>query len=252
MNPEKEITLNVKTRDKTGKKISRKLNRKKKIPAVIYGKNFKNLNLIIDQKEFYDLGKQFSENSILTLQFPDQKKIKALIHDTQNNPVNDKTIHIDFLKIDPKRKVEATVPLKFIGESKAVKEENGILIRNINEVNVECLPTDIPEFIEADLTSLKNIDEHIKIQDLKIPENIELKDHHANDIVATAAVQKEEIIEEEKKPEEEEKEGEKSTEGKEKEEETKATEETEKKEQETEKKSSEESKSNNQQPENKK
>ena len=88
-----------------------------------------------------------------------------------------------------KEKILATIPLHFVGESKAIKELNGSLMREVNEIEVECLPGDLVDHIDVDISVLVSFDEVIKINDLKLPANIKLM-HNTNDVVAVVAIPK--------------------------------------------------------------
>jgi large subunit ribosomal protein L25 len=109
-----------------------------------------------------------------------------LIHEIENDPLTLKPIHIDFYQPRLKEEVEALVPLIFDGESKAVKELGGTLVKNISEVKVKALPLNLPKEIRVSIEKLKTLEDEIFISDLKLPEGVKiLKD--PKEIVAFAA-----------------------------------------------------------------
>lgn len=167
-----ELKLTATTRD--NKQSLNQIRKKQQIPAVLYGKNFKSQNLAVDYNSFYKVYTQAGESTILDLEINDQKN-NALIKDVQFSPIKDTIIHIDFIKINMKEKITANVELNFIGQSRAIKDLEGILVKNINELEIECLPADLPKEIIVDISSLNTFEDVIKIKDLPIPPKVEIK-----------------------------------------------------------------------------
>lgn len=183
------LTLSAKTRKDLGKKV-KNLRKVGKIPAILYGPGIKNLPLEIDAKEFEKTLKEAGESSLIKLQVKDEdkknKEFIVLIHEIERDPLTLKPIHIDFYQPKLKEEVEALVPLIFEGESKAVKELGGTLVKNISEVKVKALPLNLPKEIRVSIEKLKTFEDEIFISDLKLPEGVKiLKD--PKEIVAFAA-----------------------------------------------------------------
>jgi len=197
----KDIELNAKIREKNNLKTLRE---KGFIPAVIYGKGEKNISLSIDYEEFRKIFKQAGENTIIKLKIEDKTK-NVLVHDVAKDPVTDKFIHIDFYQIRMDKIITAEVPLVFEGEPPAVKNLDGILIKNVTEVEIESLPGDLPHEIKVDISILETFDDSIRVSDLKLPENVKIKTDPEETIVSVNPPRTEEEIKElEEKPEEEE------------------------------------------------
>ena len=183
------LSLSAKIRKDLGKKV-KALRKKGMIPAILYGSGIKNLPLEIDAKEFEKVLNGAGESSLIKLQVQDEdkknKEFVVLIHEIENDPLTLKPIHIDFYQPKLKEEVEALVPLIFEGESKAVKELGGTLVKNISEVKVKALPLNLPKEIKVSIEKLKTFEDEIFISDLKLPEGVKiLKD--PKEIVAFAA-----------------------------------------------------------------
>jgi len=198
------LSLTAKIRKDIGKKIKR-LRKEGKIPAILYGPGIKNLPLEIDSKEFEKILREAGESSLVKLKIKNEKlkidEFTVLIHEIEKDPLTLKPIHIDFYQPRLKEEVEALVPLIFEGESKAVKELGGTLVKNISEVKVKALPLNLPKEIKVSIEKLKTFEDEIFVSDLKLPEGVKiLKD--PREIVAFAAPP-EKVEEELEKPIEE-------------------------------------------------
>lgn len=139
------------------------------MPANIYGKNVPSLAVELSQKEFEGVFHQAGETGLLDLFVEGEEKARpVLIHSLQLHPVASQPLHVDFHQVDLKEKVKAMVPISFGGEPQAVKEKKGLLLTPLNEIEVEALPTDLPEHFEVDVSSLSEVDQEIKVADLKV------------------------------------------------------------------------------------
>lgn len=176
-----DIKLKAIFREKNGRK-AKELLKHNQIPAILYGHKIKSESFIIDYLDFHKVFKEAGESTILTLK-TDGKDRNVLIKDVQLDPITGKYIHVDFYQVKMTEKITAMVELKFIGESQAVKEEGGILVKNLDEVEVESLPGDLPKNIEVNISSLKKIDDVIRIKDLGVSPKIKLL-HDKKEIVA--------------------------------------------------------------------
>lgn len=147
--------------------------RDKKIPAVLYGRGIENSLLEVDYATFEKAYREAGESSILNLKIGNDAR-NVLIYDVQKDPVTGKYSHIDFYQVRMDEKITVSVPLVFIGESPAVKELAGILVRNFHEIEVEALPNDLPHEIKVDISAIKTFEDHIYVKDLPVPASAEI------------------------------------------------------------------------------
>lgn len=196
-----DIELNVQIREPGGN--LKALRDKGLIPAVVYGEGQKNISLQVDYYEFEKVLKEAGESTIIHLKIGNESK-NVLIHDIAKDPVSDKFIHIDFYHVRMDKVITTQVPLVFEGESPAVKNFEGTLIKTIIEVEVEALPKDLPHELKVDISALETFDDHVKIGDLKLPEGVTLK-ADSEEVIASVTPPRteEELAELDEKPEEE-------------------------------------------------
>ena len=185
-----EYSIEAKKRDlKTG---PRSIRRAGDLPAVVYGKETESIPVQINAKTFHQLYRQAGESSLVTLQLAGEDDRLVLFREPQYNPRTNEMIHIDLYQIKLGEKLKADIPLVFEGEAPAVKDLDGVLITNKDEVEVECLPRDLPKEIKVDLSSLTQIDDSILVKDLKLPEGVEVLDEPDESIVVVAHQREEE------------------------------------------------------------
>ncbi len=145
------------------------------IPAVVYGPKRESTSIAINQKEFFELYKEAGESTLIDLDIKgESKKTVVLIYDTQKDPLSGEVIHVDFYEPNLKEKVEAEIPLKFVGESPAVKELNGTLVKNVYSLDVKALPQNLPHEIEVNIETLKTFDDVITVEDMKLDSGVEI------------------------------------------------------------------------------
>jgi len=138
------------------------------IPAVVYGHNIKSEHLEIAYPEFEKIFRKAGESTLINLSVEGEKARNVIIQDAQKHYLNGKIIHVDFYEVSMTEKLKARIPLEFIGVSKAVKESGGVLVTVLNEVEVECLPADLPHNIEVDISGLNTFSDVIHVRDLKV------------------------------------------------------------------------------------
>jgi len=178
-----KIELKSKTRTKLGKVKS--IRAQRKIPCVLYGAEIKeSIPLEIGYKEFKKVYNEAGESTIIELIIDDKNKKNVLIKDIQLDPITSNYNHVDFYQINMKEKIFANVELNYIGVSPAVKDLAGILVKNLNEIEVNCLPGDLPKEIIVDISVLKTFNDFIRIKDLKISDKVEIS-ANIEDIVTT-------------------------------------------------------------------
>lgn len=175
-----------------GRKVG-KLRRAGILPANIYGKKIKSLAVQVRLDEFQRVFSETGETGLVELKVDGQVH-PVLIHNIQLDPVSDLPLHADFLKVDLKEKVGATVPIELVGESPAEKE-GGVVVQQMHEVEAEALPTDLPEKIEVDISGLTEIDQVIKVGELKVDKTkVEIKEDPERIVVSVAPPAKEEEV----------------------------------------------------------
>ncbi len=179
-----DYSLNAKIREQIGKK-NEELRDNDMIPAVMYGQR-EPINLVLEYNPFLKIYDEAGESSLIDLTIGDDKSVKVLVKDVQYHPVTNKVMHVDFKEIDMTKKIHTYIPLEFTGTSAAIKEQGGILVKSIDELEVECLPEDLIGEIEVDLSSLATFDDVIKIKDIKVPDGLELY-NEPEDVVATVS-----------------------------------------------------------------
>ncbi len=177
-----KIQLKATSRD-IEKTTPNKVRKQGQIPAVLYGHKVKNQSLAVNAGEFERVLKKAGESTIVNLMTVDGKTHPVLIHDIQIHYLTSKPIHVDFYEVSMAEKLKAKVVLDFIGESKAVKELGGVLVKNISEVEVECLPADLPHSIIVDISKLEALQASILIKDLPIPDKVKILTH-SDEVVA--------------------------------------------------------------------
>ena len=169
-----EILLDSKLREKSSKGILRKQRKNGFIPAIVYGHNEPNVSIWIDEKSFTKiLHTKSGPNILIKLNLGNGDVKTVIIKEIQRNVLTHKPIHIDFLVVSMKEKIEVNVPIKVVGEAPGVKISGGILEHILRELTIRCLPNEIPEFIEVDVSKL-NIGDSILVKDLPELKNIEI------------------------------------------------------------------------------
>ncbi|OGM99448.1 MAG: hypothetical protein A3B91_01165 [Candidatus Yanofskybacteria bacterium RIFCSPHIGHO2_02_FULL_41_29] len=167
-----KIELEAQTRTVLGAKV-RALRSSGYIPAVLYGKGQEALNLQVPIKNFHKALKEAGESTLVYVNV-DGKSYPTIIHDVARDPVKDDVIHADFYKVSLTEKIKTKVPVVFEGESLAVKDLAGIFVRNVNELEVEALPQNLPHEISISISSLKNFGDQILVKDIKFGSDIKL------------------------------------------------------------------------------
>lgn len=173
------------------------------IPAVLYGPGIEPQNIAVEYSTFLKVYEKAGESSLVDLKIGDNEPVKVLIKDVQKDPISDNPIHIDFRQIKMTEKLEADIELEFVGESRAVKEMSGILVKNMDTIAVRCLPSALVSQIEVDLSALQEFGDIIRAKDIKLLEGMELMEDAEASIVTVTEPRSEKEIEETEKPVEE-------------------------------------------------
>lgn len=178
-------TIFAKPRTALGKR-ARDEREARRVPAVMYGHGIASQALSVPQSEFIKVYRAAGFSSLIDLAIDAQAPVKVLIKDVQLHPLSTEPIHVDFYQVRMDEEITAEVPLKFIGESDAVKTGGGTLVKSMDHIEVTCLPGNLPHEIEVDLSALKTFDDAISIADLKLSENVHVKDEKTLTIATVA------------------------------------------------------------------
>jgi len=165
---------------------------KDSIPGVIYGRGLETRSLKLNYNVFVKVFTEAGESNLINLNL-DGKDIPVLVKATQKHPLKSTYTHVDFYEVNMKEKVKAEVPLEFVGESKVVKEGSGIFSVIIDQIGVECLPGDLVDHIDVDISVLKEFGDAIRLSDVVLPEGMTLM-HDGTEVIC--------MVEEPKKVEE--------------------------------------------------
>ncbi|MBN2324656.1 MAG: 50S ribosomal protein L25 [Spirochaetes bacterium] len=164
-----ENVLTIQSREQTGKGAAKKLRRRGLIPGVMYG--YKGDKAVtVHGKEFLKMFEDIGEHAIITLDLDEKEKIDVIVKDYQVDPVKRDIIHIDFLQIKAGQLLKTEIPVKLTGASKGVKM-GGILEEYVRDIEIECLPKDLPEAFYIDVTDL-DIGDSIHVKDIQVGEEI--------------------------------------------------------------------------------
>ena len=170
-----KIEISADKRTLQGKGASRRLRGSGKVPAIIYGGDQAAQPIEMDHKDlFYNLKTEAFHASILSLNLAGKKE-QVLLRDIQMHPFKQQVLHVDFQRVDPNKKIHMKVPLHFINAeiSPGVKTSGGIVSHILTEVDISCLPADLPEYISVDLAEL-TAGHTLHLSDLVLPQGIEI------------------------------------------------------------------------------
>lgn len=183
----KSVNLKAELRDLEKENV----NAKRKdglIPVVLYGQGKENKNVWVKNLEFGKVFQEAGENTVVSLAIGEgAEKENVLIYDYQIDSLSGRFIHVDLLRVNMKEEIETKIPLTFVGESPAVKESGGTLVKSLDDVEVKCLPGNMPHDFTVDLTTLVTFEDRITIGDLKIPADVEILDN-LETIIASVSV----------------------------------------------------------------
>ncbi len=197
-----KIKIKAQQRELIGKKV-KVLRSEGKLPAIVYGKDVEPLPILLDLREATRVLRGVSSSSLLSLEI-DGTEYDALVRERQRNVISGEYLHIDFLAVSLTEKVRTLVNVVLEGEPPAIEEFDAILINGLDRVEVECLPSDLPEKIVVDISSIEGIGDGVYVKDLILPVDVEiLEDLEDMIVVATAPTLIVEEIEEEVEEEEE-------------------------------------------------
>ncbi len=196
------LVIKAEKRENFGKNASRVVRRKGRIPAILYGPGMDNVALTLDKKDLFSILKsETGENTLFRVSFNSEKR-DAMIKELQVNPVSDELLHVDLIQIVMDKVIRVAVPIVLVGEAVGVKAEGGFVDFSSREIEVECLPKNIPEHIEIDISAL-HLHQSVRIDEIDPPEGAKITSDPESVIVLIQAPAKEEEVEVEEEIEEE-------------------------------------------------
>lgn len=187
----KEYKIEINKRDAIGKKEVKKLRQEGSIPGVFYSKESnESIPFQVDKKHFYEALK--SGANLFNIAVGDSKQV-VIFKAAQYHPVTDEILHLDFYGIKMDEVITVKVPINFIGQAPGVKDEGGVLNAALTVLDLSCLPLEIPDFIEVDISSL-NIGDTIRVSDIEIDEKFNVETNEDILIVSVTQPMKEEEV----------------------------------------------------------
>lgn len=200
-----EFVLSARVRARTGTGLVRRLRSEGEVPAVLYGAGKESLSIAVNHDVlFHSLDKEEFHSAVITID-TDGTKEQAILRSVQRHPHKIKILHADFQRIDAHKPITMSLPVHFIGEEECVgvKLDGGMISHLMNEVDVTCLPKDLPENIQLDVTNL-HLGESLYLSNIELPEGVQItafshgdEHEHDNAVVAVQAQRVEQEIEEE-------------------------------------------------------
>ena len=168
-----KFIINAELRDETGKGASRRLRHEEKIPAILYGDGKKSQSLTLSHSEITKhLEDEAFYSQVLAL-VANGKKQRAIVRDIQRHAFKPKIMHMDFQRINSRKKLTTQVPFHFINEEECIgAKAGGVVSHQINELEITCLPSDLPEFIEIDIAAL-DIGDSVHLSEITLPKGVE-------------------------------------------------------------------------------
>ncbi len=167
--------ITAQPRTKLGKRAKDEL-KEMRIPAVMYGAGVEPKPISVGRSEFIKIYDTAGQSALIDVSVGSESPVKVLIKELQVDPITMHPVHVDFYQVRMDKEIEADIPLVFVGESSAVKNEGGTLVKSMDEVTVRCLPGDLPHEMQVDLAALATFDDAITIGSLVAPEGVEFVD----------------------------------------------------------------------------
>ncbi len=190
-----EIIFEANRREVIGKGV-KKLRRDGMLPAVVYGHNIDPISISLDYREASKTLDAISPSALVVVDIEGEKHY-TLVRDKQRNPVMRTIIHVDFQAVSLTETVRADVTVNLVGEAPAVETYMGVLVPSLEQLSIECLPTNLPESIEVDISGLAEIGDNLLVGDISAPEGVEILNDPEDVVVVVIAQAVEEVEEEE-------------------------------------------------------
>lgn len=178
------MELKAKPRTELGKKV-KSLRRAGFLPAVVYGEGVESQPISVPYRDFERVYREAGESTLVTLEV-DGKKHNAIIHNPARDPLKGHLLHVDFYVVRMDKPIRARIPVEVSGESPAVKNLGGILVKVMQEIEIEALPKDLPHVLTVDVSALSELESRLLVKDISLPPGVKI---HAEDDDAVIIVE---------------------------------------------------------------
>ena len=178
--------LSGKIREKTGKVATKEVRRNGEIPAVLYGLK-DNLSFSVCPDNLKDILTAKGQNALIDLSLEGNKKRKVILKEFQSHPLKERWVHVDFLEVDVTKTVKVSVNVHLIGKS-AGEKMGGLVNQVIKSIHVECLPVDIPQSVDLDVTAVE-LGQVLHVSDLSLPDKVKIL-HQPNEVILSVHLEK--------------------------------------------------------------
>ena len=187
-----KVVLKAVKRDVTGKQV-KAMRRAGELPAVIYGRRVEPIAITLNAHDAELILGKLTSSSLVTIGL-DGREYPALVREKQRNYIKGNLTHVDFLAVSLTEKIRASVRVELTGLSLAVKDFNAVLVRNLEQLDVECLPPDLPERFTVDISTLNQVGDGIRVGDMTVSDKIRIL-NDADEMIVVATLAKEEEVE---------------------------------------------------------
>ena len=193
----KQVELSAVKRTVVGKQV-KQLRRQGWTPGVMYGHGYESVPLKFEMRELQRLLSETGGSQLVGIKIKGQSQPEmALVRDVQRDPIRQTILHVDFYRVQMTERLTTEIPLELIGESPVAARNEGIMLQGISSIEVECLPGDLVDAIEVDLSDLVELDQGLYVRDLAIPSGIDVLTEAGEMIVRIVPIAEEEAFEEE-------------------------------------------------------
>ncbi len=189
-----KVVLKATKRDVIGKKVGA-LRRQGKLPAVLYGHHIETTAIMLDAHEGSQTLSRLTSSSLVTIDL-DGKEYLALVREKQRDFIKNRLVHLDFQVVSLTEKMRAKVGIELAGTAPAVKDFNAVIHTGLTEMEIECMPEDLPERIVVDISGLAELGDSVRVRDVVLSDKVKILDDLEEITAVASAPKKEEIIEE--------------------------------------------------------
>ena len=189
-----KVSIHATRRSVTGKQV-RSIRREGKLPAVLYGRHLEATPITLDLRDASKILATMTSSSLVNIDLEGETH-SALVREKQRNFITGVLLHVDFQAVSLTEKLRTTVSIEITGLAPAIKDFNGVVVTNVSQVEVECLPQDLPERIVVDVSGMAKIGDAIYVRDLKVDEKVTVLENPDETVVIITAQAAEEVVEE--------------------------------------------------------
>ncbi len=191
-----ELKLQAKPRETVGKQV-KQLRREGMVPGILYGRGIESTALKIDQLAAEEIVRQAGSSTLVKVYVEgEEEPYSVIVRDVQRHVIRRDLLHVDLQALSMTEKVSLPIPVRLVGNAPAAEELGGVLLQQINEIEVECLPSDLVSAFEIDVSGMTEIGDTIAIKDMDIPESIDVLMDVEETVVMITYIE-EEVVEEE-------------------------------------------------------